>query len=71
MGRQADRDYWDHILWRANIKPPIERHGKTSDTVVITLKDDTLVILKKDYDTLISYLRDEQIGTDFEDNLGQ
>jgi hypothetical protein len=71
MGRQADRDYWDHILWRANIKPPIERHHKESNTVVITLKDDTICILEEDYYRLLDDLRDEHIGTDFEDNLGQ
>jgi len=69
MARQADRDYWDHILWKNNIKPPIERHGKVSDTVVITLKDDTIVILKSDYELIIKYLRDEDLGTDFEDYL--
>jgi hypothetical protein len=71
MGRAADRDYWDHVLWRSNIKPPIERHGKNHETVVITLKGENIVILKSDYYMLLEDLRDEHVGTDFEDNLGQ
>ena len=71
MGRCADRDYWDYVLWKANIKPPIEKSHTEHNTIVSVLKDDVIVLLEKDYHDLIQRLRDHQPLMEFNDNLGQ